>query len=86
MLRLRYPKSYEKTKAAMKNYLLGCDWGTSSFRLRLMAKARLLSIYKVRRIPNDTVQHYANAVQAKLFRADEKDGNLPQFLTSTVAM
>jgi len=51
-----------------------------------MAKARLLSIYKVRRIPNDTVQHYANAVQAKLFRADEKDGNLPQFLTSTVAM
>lgn len=36
MLPLPYPKLHEKTTAAMKNYLLGCDWGTSSFRLRLI--------------------------------------------------
>ena len=31
----------------MKNYLLGCDWGTSSFRLRLIDSADLRLIGEV---------------------------------------
>ncbi|WP_345230757.1 2-dehydro-3-deoxygalactonokinase [Olivibacter ginsenosidimutans] len=59
-----YNKQILKQKLRMtKNYLFGCDWGTSSFRLRLMDVSKHTIIGEV--VSNDGISTIYNAWKAR---------------------